>query len=589
MFDTTLSKKINYTTCQEVPPSIKYRKKAVLLWEEHCVECAPPFCYNNCENYRMRVDKKCVRLQNGFQITKERMGSLKYGVDCLFRKWAKIETSFYSQSVTNKQEIRIARFYRVLGIMVLFFAKMMRFVWPTLKPYGAYVYFRNSLLPKIGKAEQVAPDLLYICCLLKGGKKSQLLIQIDTPQKILFSKIFHITEGDNEIKIPLKTVLNKVKKARVFLSPLGESDTHIVFSWADILYGVEDINNVTDVQPSDKVKVVAWDLDNTIWDGVLIEDGDVRLRQQVVDVIKEFDRRGILNTIVSKNDHDEAMEKLKAFGINDYFLSPAINWGQKSENIRHIADILNLGLNSFAFIDDNIRERSEVQSALPMIRIYADTDVLKLADLPEFDVPITETSKNRRQSYMQEVDRKKLQETFNDDYDAFLENLFMVLSVEKIDTNNSSRCYELLQRSNQLNLSTHRYSQEEYNSLINDNKMLCRAFRVSDKYGDYGIVSFISFRLNGNNAEIIDFVISCRVAKKKIEQAILLSLKNELTQLGVSSIMAKLIKTKRNGPLASVFEELPFIKEEETLDFIKFKLKDIKEIQDSSVVKIISS
>lgn len=589
MFDTILSKRAERTLQHEVLPSVKYRKKAVLMWEEHCVECAPPFCYNNCENYKMRVDKKCVRLLNGLQITKERTGSLKYGVNCLFRRWAKIETQFYGQSYTNKQELIIDNLSRILGKTALLIAKILRFIWPTLKPYGAYVYFRNSLLHRIGTTEHVAPDLFYINCFLKGKKDSQLLIQIDTPQKILYSKIFQITEGDNEIKIPMNTVLNNVKRARVFLTPLGDSDTNIVFSWVDILYGVEDVSSAIDEQPAAKVKVVAWDLDNTIWDGVLVEDRDVRLRPHAVEAIKEFDRRGILNTIVSKNDYDEAMAKLQAFGINDYFLSPAINWGQKSENLRHIADVLNLGLSSFAFIDDNIRERGEVQQSLPMVRIYTDNDVAELCDLPEFDVPITEASKNRRLSYMQEVNRKKLQATFNDDYDAFLRNLSMVLHVEEIDKNNSSRCYELLQRSNQLNLSTHRYSQEEYDNIINKNTMLCKAFRVGDKYGDYGIIGFISFRLNDGTAEMVDFVISCRVAKKKVEQAIILSLKDDFTRLKVSSIVAKLIKTKKNGPLASVFDELPFIKEEETPNYIRYKLDDIKGIPDSDIIKIIPS
>ena len=473
-----------------------------------------------------------------------------------------------------------------MGSFFLGLSKALRFIWPTFKPLGAFIYYRNKMLSVKGDYFFKGPDVFFIKCNLKEKDCVQFLVQIES-ERILYSKVHQLLEGENVINIPLNGILDGVESAKVFVSPLDDTNTKIDFSWLDFFYGVREDKTIKDEKPADKVKVLAWDLDNTLWDGILVEDESVSLRQEAVDVIKELDARGILCTIVSKNNHEEAMAKLKEFGIEEYFLSPAINWGRKSQNLKAIAENLNLGINSFAFIDDNIRERSEMFTSLPMVRVYADTDMGRLLTLPEFDVPVTEASRTRRQSYLQEVSRKELLSTFKkDDYDSFLKGLEMTLTVEEVGAANNGRCYELLQRSNQLNLSTHRYSKEEYDMLIASPDTICRAFRVKDKFGDYGIVSFVSIKLNSEIAEIVDFVISCRVAKKKVEQAIIISLKGILIEKGVSELKADLIKTKKNGPLASVFEDLPFSKLGEDQERINYSLTDLSAIENPEIIKI---
>src|SRR5689334_8960196 len=109
------------------------------------------------------------------------------------------------------------------------------------------------------------------------------------------------------------------------------------------------------------VKCLVWDLDHTVWEGILLEDPEVRLRPGVAEVLAELDGRGILHSIASRNDHDLAMAKLKELGLDEYFLYPKVNWGTKSESIAAIAKDLNLGVDAFAFIDDQPFEREEVQ------------------------------------------------------------------------------------------------------------------------------------------------------------------------------------------------------------------------------------
>ena len=389
----------------------------------------------------------------------------------------------------------------------------------------------------------------------------------------------------NELSIPLNHCLDGISSARIFLAPLNEeTDTEIVFEWLDLFCGIT--SDVQKEEPAKKVKVVAWDLDNTLWDGTLVNDKNVKLRKNALKVIKALDEKGILNTISSKNDYDDAIAKLREFGIEEYFLSPAINWGQKSQNIQKIAEILNLGINSFAFVDDNIRERAEVKESLPMVRVYSDNEIDQLLSYPEFDVPISTESKNRRYSYQQEVSRQQFREEFADNYDSFLKSLEMELTVETVGDENKARCYELLSRSNQLNLSTNRYSPEEYEKLINNKDTLCYSYRCNDKFGDYGIIAFTSVKLHGSTADLTDFVISCRVAKKRVEEAIICTLAQILAKKNIHALNARLIRTKKNGPLASVFEELPFKMESSDNDSIQYYLQPLDKIEQPQIIKI---
>jgi FkbH-like protein len=115
------------------------------------------------------------------------------------------------------------------------------------------------------------------------------------------------------------------------------------------------------------IKCVVWDLDGTLWKGVLLENDTVRLRRGVVEIIKTLDGRGILQSIASKNDFEQAIAKLGEFCLRDYFLYPQVNWNSKVSSIKAIAEALNLGLDSIAFIDDQRYELEEVTFSLPQV------------------------------------------------------------------------------------------------------------------------------------------------------------------------------------------------------------------------------
>lgn len=584
MYDSLLSTNeidISNPFTQDVSPKVEYIVHS--NWEEHCVECSPPYCYNHCPLYMSRSDKRCVRLLKGIQIVRSIDGPLGYGIKCEFRKWAKLETLFSGVWRSIEQERFEDKLYRKIGRFAVALSQITGCMRWRYSPYAIVDGIRRHLFARTFSQPAAEMDTLLIDCYLDKKEDVSLLVQMDKDE-IIYSQVHVLTPGQNTIRVSLK---GKAQLGmRVFISPLGDSNTTLYFRYLDFVKEKKTENLSVDEEPAPIVKVVAWDLDNTLWKGTLVNDSDVQLNKEAIDVIKELDKRGILNTICSKNDNDAAMAKLKDFQIDDYFLYPAINWGQKSENIKAIAKQLNLGINAFAFIDDNIREREEVSLALPCVRVYPETEIPHILQNKAFQTPITEVSRKRRQLYLEDSKRKTLEATYSDNYDEYLRSLEMKLVVEHICESNKSRCYELLSRSNQLNLSTNRYTVEEFDHLLENKTMECFAFRVIDKFGDYGIIGFLSILIASPKSQIVDLVISCRIAKKKVEAAIVRSLKNRLQQLGVESITANLIVTKKNGPLVGVFKDLPFEIREEDEKHIVYELSDITKIKEDEIIDI---
>ncbi len=158
------------------------------------------------------------------------------------------------------------------------------------------------------------------------------------------------------------------------------------------------------------IKCVVWDLDNTVWDGILLEDAEVTLRPHVVHILKTLDERGILHSIASRNDHDVAMAKLKEFGIDEYFLYPQINWGSKAASITQIAQDINIGLDAIAFVDDQPFEREEVAFTHDKV-LCVDSALLEdFLDHPELNPRfITEDSRLRRRMYQADIERNRVE------------------------------------------------------------------------------------------------------------------------------------------------------------------------------------
>lgn len=568
-------------------PAERVESAALLHWEEHCLECAPPTCYRTCRKFRRRTDRKCIRMSYGFKENPDFSGLLPFGIDCRFETWAQIECRFNPFGCPPEDIRRMDEKSRHLSERVLSLSKALRFISPTLKPTGILNVYRNNYLRGKGKGVDPSFDAFVLECHSAEAEAFRLQLQCDYNKVPLFRRAFDINPGQNYYEVPFRdfNISPRTPDPRIFLYPENDRLCRLVFTWLDFVR-FKPVK-VEEARPAEKVKCLAWDLDNTLWKGVLIEDGPdgVKLNHEAVETIRLLDRRGILHTIVSKNDHGEAISLLDRLGLSDYFIYPAINWGAKSENLKQVASRFNLGLDSFALVDDSLHEREEVSARLPMVRTYTDRQITELAGLPELDVPVTEMSRQRRQTYLTGMKREEIQASFGDNYEGFLMGLQMRMEIFPPETEGEkARCLELLHRSNQLNISTYRYTEEEFSALLASADMRCYAFRCSDKFGDYGIVGFISIALGEAAPRVKDLVISCRIAQKRFEYALIYRVCRRLKEEGYKELAARLVRTKKNGPLVEVFKGMPFEVVQEDSESILYRLPGLDVVRDENII-----
>lgn len=327
---------------------------------------------------------------------------------------------------------------------------------------------------------------------------------------------------------------------------------------------------------NNKIKLLVWDLDNTIWEGVLAEDEKIKIDDKVKNIIIEMDKRGILQSVCSKNEHEAAMKKLKEFDIAEYFLYPQINWNSKASNILKIIDLLNISTDSVAFVDDQEFEREEVKFTLPEVTcmdISQAYDILNMeAFLPKF---ITDESQKRRTMYQADIERKKAEEQFVDSQDAFLESLNLEMQVKKAEKEDLMRLAELTVRTHQLNTTGIIYTYDELSSLLDNPNYRIYVCSATDIYGDYGKVGMAVLKI-GETWTIKLFITSCRVMSRGIGKAFLAEIINK----GMNNnkeIFAEFQPTDRNRIMSLTYARVGFVKKKvsEPLQIWKYEKKNM--------------
>ncbi len=265
------------------------------------------------------------------------------------------------------------------------------------------------------------------------------------------------------------------------------------------------------------IKLVVWDLDETLWRGALLEDCYVCLRDNVVEVIQTLDRRGILQSIASRNNYDHAMGQLRRFGLAEYFLYPQINWGSKAASLKTIASSIDIGLDAVAFIDDQEFERDEVAFSLPEVSCIDPVELESLLDRPDMNPRfITEDSRLRRLMYISDLERKKAEEAFVGPREEFLATLNMDLGIGLADLEDLNRAEELTLRTNQLNTTGYTYSYEELNEFRQSDHHKLLIASLTDKYGTYGKIGLALVECAEAHWTIKLLLMSCRVMSKGV-------------------------------------------------------------------------
>ena len=304
-------------------------------------------------------------------------------------------------------------------------------------------------------------------------------------------------------------------------------------------------------------KVVAVDLDNTLWDGVIGEDGlaGIRAKPEFERTLKGLKDRGVLLVALSKNNLEDGLKGLDCLEVlaKDDFIAWRINWECKAENLVSVAEELNLGVDAFVFVDDNPAERLEMSAKIPEVTV-ADFPPNLAAYFPPRE--ITEEDRHKTEEYRAEAERRRCLAGMRDEMREVREEVFRELGVEieihPLLDDEVARVSQLSQKSNQFNVCTNRYSQEEIRKLAREGLVVTA--HAKDKFGDQGLVAYVVVR----DAAILDFVMSCRTMGRGIEERVEAEVERLVAAQGVERIAACWRSSGRNAPVKELFERFGF-------------------------------
>lgn len=312
------------------------------------------------------------------------------------------------------------------------------------------------------------------------------------------------------------------------------------------------------------VKCVVWDLDNTVWQGTLLEDAAVIPRPDAVALIKVLDARGILLSIASRNDSERALLKLRELGLADYFLYPQIGWGEKVEALKTIAATLNIGLDALAFVDDDPFERDGVRYSLPAVLCLDAARLDEIAARPELrPARVTADARARRVRYLQDAERGREEAAFSGSNAEFLGTLALVLTIRPAREADLARAEELIARTNQLNATGRAFSLAELRSFVRSDQYSLLMARLEDRYGDYGTIG-VALIDRGAEVWILRLLlVSCRVLSRGIGRVLLHEVMR-LAQLAGVRLQADFVDNGRNRVLYLTYRLAGFREVERT-------------------------
>jgi FkbH-like protein len=326
-------------------------------------------------------------------------------------------------------------------------------------------------------------------------------------------------------------------------------------------------------------KCLVLDLDNTLWGGIIGDDGvdgivlgqnsvvgeaHVALQRYILDLR----RRGVILAVCSKNDeaiaripfrdHPEMVLK------EDHIAVFVANWSDKANNLREIAATLNIGTDSLVFLDDNPVERAQVRQVLPEVAVPELTDdpadyIGLLANAGYFEaVGFSAEDRSRADFYQANVERVSLQKVGN--LEEYLRSLQMVASVSPFNAVGRVRIAQLINKSNQFNLTTRRYSENEVEAFENDPAKFCLQVRLADRFGDNGMISVVIFDIGTEEWSCDTWLMSCRVLGRRVEELVLATVAEAARKAGARRLKGTYLPTKKNSLVTEHFAKLGFAK-----------------------------
>ena len=325
-------------------------------------------------------------------------------------------------------------------------------------------------------------------------------------------------------------------------------------------------------------KCVICDLDNTLWGGVIGDDGlngiqigELGVGHAFEDLqhwLKQLKERGIILGVCSKNEENNAKEPFlkhpeMVLRLEDISIFVA-NWEDKASNIRYIQKTLNIGMDSMVFLDDNPFERNLVRSMIPEITVpelpedpALYLDYLKSLNLFE-TASYSASDQDRTRQYQAEVNRLETEKMF-ESYDDYLESLEMVAEIHEFDEFQTPRIAQLTQRSNQFNLRTVRCTEGDIANYAQNEDYITQYYMLKDKFGDHGLISVVILKKSENNTLFIEnWLMSCRVLKRGMEEFIADNIVKTAKENGFENVVGEYLQTQKNAMVANLYSNLGF-------------------------------
>lgn len=558
--------------------------RALLAWAEHCVECAAPACYTSCDLYEATPAGKCRRFEDGVTPNRAAGGPDGPAAEVRFRRWGKLEAQ---GNATLLPTDKVRQRERLLTAATPLAARVGRGL-AKVTGQARWATAMEALHKRINArlerqaAQGPAPDA-FLAEIINPGERpvrTTLTAMVDKARLSravradqlprTMSVAIEAPPGFSRHVLPVDDMAEILASGLPFnlaITPSDGDDAHLIFRRLDLVaFGKSpaqaEAAEKAAKPPAKAGKLVIFDLDNTLWEGILLE-GDVVLREGVHELFRTLDERGILISVASKNAHDDAMAKLEALGLAEYVLHQRIGWGPKSEGVKKIIEAIDIGADTVLFIDDNPFERAEVSQAVAGVEVLAETAIPTLAEHPRLQGAVTPESRARRQMYREAMVREQAAESYGDDYIAFLRDCGIEVEIRRDRPDDFERVVELVQRTNQLNFSGRKYGREEITGILGDPNQDRHVVICRDRFGSYGTVGFCLSRREpaeggGELVVVEDFMLSCRVQGKFIEQALFWRLAEDGERPPAKAVVVNFKRTDRNRAAEMVLEKLGF-------------------------------
>ncbi len=568
--------------------------RTVLPWSEHCTECVWPTCYQTCDLYSARPDGKCRRFVDGMVRLDSPGSANEYLLKIRFKQWGKLWTPgnvrmFEAEAAAKreKNDHRVGKLVQLLSV-----APLAKFA--VQKRYG----YKKRIASAAANRPELPTSFLIECHNPESRtvRLSLTMRSSNERSKMPFQKLMELTPGFHRVRVGIEEIIAFVDLQEPFdieLVPNDEAgETTLYFGLMDFVK--EAPKNLPATKDEDKnkdknkkIKCVVWDLDHTLWEGILVEDGveKLKLKPGVAEIIESLDQRGILHSVASKNNADEALAAIAKFQLSEYFLYPQISWQPKSQAIKRIAEQLNIGLDSLLFVDDSAFELEEVKTVCPEVRTLNALRYREITDMKECQVPVTDESRQRRKMYQVEMSRQNIAESFGNDYMEFLRHCEIRLNIKPMTEENLERVHELTQRTNQMNFSGNRYDREVLRQILRNPDLESHVLSCEDRFGSYGVIGFSL--VNRREPRMTDLMFSCRVQSKRVEHAFLAHIMRKyMTETG-KDFYADYRKTSRNAPSGKVFEDMGMEEIEVNEGVSSLVFRKGREVPDDGVIEVI--